>query len=176
MSNINYFVTSDTHFNHKKIIDYCDRNFESVEAMNEYIISQWNRVVQKHDKVYHLGDFSLYANKEQVKDIVNRLNGHIILIKGNHDNKSTNWYYDCGFYEVYSHSIIYDYLDDGYPVIMSHKPIEPVLFGVGFYNLHGHLHRKHYGYPNHTNVGIDIFDKPVNIKDILSVFKEEVFF
>ena len=56
------FFTSDTHFNHKAIISYCSRPFESVEEMNDRLIDNWNQVVKPNDTVYHLGDFALYCN------------------------------------------------------------------------------------------------------------------
>ena len=53
------FFTSDTHFNHKAIISYCSRPFESVEEMNDRLIDNWNQVVKPSDTVYHLGDFDI---------------------------------------------------------------------------------------------------------------------
>ena len=52
------WFTSDTHFFHNNIIDYCKRPFVNAEEMNEYIIKQWNSVVKPQDEVYHLGDFA----------------------------------------------------------------------------------------------------------------------
>ena len=40
---------SDHHFNHDKIIEYCNRPFANVEEMNNYMIKQWNSVVGKND-------------------------------------------------------------------------------------------------------------------------------
>ena len=45
----NIYVTSDTHFNHKNIIEYCNRPYSSVEEMNKAIIDNWNSVVKDED-------------------------------------------------------------------------------------------------------------------------------
>ena len=83
---IKIFITSDNHFNHKNIIKYCDRPFDSVEEMNEAMIERWNETVSKDDVVLHLGDFCK-GNVWMIKQIRERLNGTIILIIGNHDYK-----------------------------------------------------------------------------------------
>jgi len=61
--------------------------------MNEELIKQWNSVVGVDDEVYHLGDVSL-GNPTKLTGILNRLNGKIYLIEGNHEKavykKSTN--------------------------------------------------------------------------------------
>ncbi len=89
------YVISDTHFNHKNIIDYCNRPFKDIDEMNNTIIYNWNRIVKKDDIVYHLGDFFL-GSKFDLKDIVDRLNGAIYLIRGNHDRLTVKSYEDCG--------------------------------------------------------------------------------
>lgn len=53
------FFTSDTHFNHKNIITFCKRPFETVEEMNEALVSNWNSVVPEDGTVFHCGDFAL---------------------------------------------------------------------------------------------------------------------
>lgn len=80
------FVTSDTHFNHKNILDYCpiSRPFGTVESMNDAIVSNWNTVVKPEDTVIHCGDFFMGARAD-IAPILERLNGKIILIRGNHD-------------------------------------------------------------------------------------------
>lgn len=79
------FFTSDTHFYHKNVIKYSNRPYNSIEEMHDDMIDRWNRAVGKGDLVYHLGDFSLESNPKLIDAILGRLNGKIILIRGNHD-------------------------------------------------------------------------------------------
>ncbi len=79
-----YYI-SDLHFYHDNLNHRMDnRGFENAEAMNEYMISQWNSKVRKNDEVMILGDLSLGTAK-QTNEIVERLNGTLYLIEGNHD-------------------------------------------------------------------------------------------
>lgn len=87
------YFTSDTHFGHQNILKYCplSRPWATVEEMDEAIIDNWNRTVKPGDTVYHLGDFALCkGNDPEVYS--KRLNGHIFLIRGNHDG---NRYRTC---------------------------------------------------------------------------------
>jgi calcineurin-like phosphoesterase family protein len=85
---MNNYFTSDTHFFHENILKYCDRPFDDTSHMNEDIIERWNAVVSPDDTVWHLGDFAFKTGqkREEVQKILARLNGDIILIKGNHEN------------------------------------------------------------------------------------------
>ena len=60
--------------------------WESVRRMNEGLIANWNSRVQPGDDVYHLGDFGK-PRGYQLESILNRLNGRIYLIEGNHDTR-----------------------------------------------------------------------------------------
>ena len=79
------WFTGDSHFNHANIMKYCGRPFSSVKEMDETIIENWNRVVKPSDDVYHLGDFAFVRTREDVEAYVQKLNGRIHLIFGNHD-------------------------------------------------------------------------------------------
>lgn len=78
------WFTSDTHFGHKRILELCNRPFADVAEMNEAIIHNWNSVVAPEDTVYHLGDVALGPWVEW-DSVLTRLNGHKMLIVGNHD-------------------------------------------------------------------------------------------
>ena len=126
------YIISDTHFNHKNIIDYCNRPFCSVEDMDNKLIKNWNSVITKRDIVWHLGDFG-FGNKQQIQRLREQLNGKIYLITGNHDNHNIKWYYDCGFDKVYDRPVLYD---DFY--ILSHHPRN---VGADIYGyIYGHVH------------------------------------
>ena len=82
------YFTSDCHFNHKNILAYepVSRPFETIEEMNETIISNWNSVVKPEDTVYVLGDMFM-GMLDSIEPILKRLNGTVKIIRGNHDTK-----------------------------------------------------------------------------------------
>ena len=82
------WLTSDTHFNHRNIIDYCGRPFLDVPHMNQSLIDSWNSVVSPQDTVYHLGDIG-FRKPQNLEEIFFALNGRKIFIKGNHDSGNT---------------------------------------------------------------------------------------
>jgi calcineurin-like phosphoesterase family protein len=80
------WLTSDPHFNHRNILTYeaATRPFSNLSDMNETIVNNWNARVAQEDTVYVLGDFFM-GSHDEIIPILKRLNGKIILIRGNHD-------------------------------------------------------------------------------------------
>lgn len=90
-----YYI-ADPHFFHGALNTKMDRRgFESVEAMNEYMLRQWNRKVRKNDEVVILGDLS-WGKAEETNELLERLNGRLYLIQGNHDRFLKNKDYNAG--------------------------------------------------------------------------------
>ena len=148
-----YFI-ADTHFNHENIIKYCDRPFSNAKEMNEYIIQKWNSVVKEDDIVYHLGDVG-FGTTEMLKELISRLNGTKILLRGNHDFKrGVNGWKEVGFSEVYKKRIELENL------VLTHAPIEIV--EKGKINVFGHIHDKpldeRFNKDNHICVSCDVVD------------------
>lgn len=83
------FFVSDTHFGHTNIIKYCNRPFNNTDEMDKALINNWNAKVPKDGIVYHLGDFA-WGSINYWEKIREQLNGEIILIYGNHDEKYLN--------------------------------------------------------------------------------------
>lgn len=116
-----YYI-SDLHFCHDNLNQRMDcRGFESGEAMNEYMISQWNAKVRPVDEVVVLGDFCISPKGEDANAILTRLNGRKYLIKGNHDKYLNSKAFDPAHFEWVKS---YDELNDHKrKVILSHYPI-----------------------------------------------------
>ena len=157
------FFTSDTHFNHANIIKFCNRPFKDVEQMNEVMIANWNSVIGKDDTVFHLGDFCLGGAAEWAK-ILERLNGKIYLIMGNHDLKNIRQ----GFISRFEHVAMQMHIEVGKQrIYLCHYPF---LCFEGSYKdvwqLFGHVHtrknntgndaeRLQFLYPTQYDVGVD---------------------
>lgn len=164
------WITSDTHFNHKNIIKYCNRPFVDVENMNKELIERWNNTVAKDDIVYHLGDFML-GSRSGLNTMVSKLNGRINIVLGNHDNLKYMDYINAGFNRVYDRPVlIQDY------IILSHAPKFTNL-STPYINIFGHVHDD----PNIMTISptgacvcCERWDyKPVLLDDILKRIKEE---
>ncbi len=164
------WFTSDTHFGHTNVINYCNRPFKTKEEMNAALVKQWNKQVAKHDKVYHIGDFSL--SPKVALEIFPRLNGKITLISGNHDStfiahkkrgKFIRRYSEAGV-STYSDAIYHE-LKDNTLVILSHLPYLQEGYDqrykefrpedTGNILLCGHLHGKFKKNGRIIDVGID---------------------
>lgn len=81
------WLTSDLHFHHKGAVKWrnlAGHKFESMESMHEYFIELWNNSVAECDLVIHVGDFS-FGRVNATKEIIDKLNGTILFISGNHD-------------------------------------------------------------------------------------------
>lgn len=81
------WVTSDLHLGHKRAaLEFRkERNYSSVEEHDQDIVNIWNNTVSKEDTVYHLGDFCWKSN--HIQRFIEKLNGSIVFINGNHDDK-----------------------------------------------------------------------------------------
>jgi calcineurin-like phosphoesterase family protein len=155
------YMISDMHFGHPNIIKYENRPFTSVEEMTDVMVKNWNATVKQDDKIFVLGDVSFY-NKEKTKEILDMLNGSKALILGNHDNeRSTQWWYDVGFSEVYKYPIIYDNF-----YILSHEPIY-LNENMPYANIHGHIHHLKYDSKQFFNVSVECINyTPIKFEDI----------
>jgi len=124
-----FWITTDLHLGHKKIIEY-----GRPEDFEEKIFKSHSRLTEK-DVLICLGDVSLGQNEEMHAKYIQPLACKKWLVKGNHDSKSNNWYLRHGWDFVCRNfkDIYY-----GKKILFSHIP----QVDDGWYdlNIHGHLH------------------------------------
>lgn len=85
------FVTSDCHFGSYRLNPLWQVFSKDTE---DALIDVWNDVVPKDGLVLYVGDF-VDGDENDLKRYRSRLNGDIILIKGNHDKLSDDVYESC---------------------------------------------------------------------------------
>jgi len=83
-----FYIVSDTHYWHKNIIKFQpdSRPQVPIREHNEILIERHNSVVKPNDEYWHLGDFG-FCNLKQTLELLDRLNGKINFIIGNHDKQ-----------------------------------------------------------------------------------------
>lgn len=173
------WFTSDLHFYHKNVIEYCKRPYSCVDDMHEGLINNWNACVTDIDRIYILGDFC-FAGTKAMSEILKRLRGEKHLILGNHDHFKPHRT-DLGF-----SSITYDgNVNIGkHSVLLSHYPYrgdhteserftERRLKDQGSWLLHGHIHDKWKTLDRQINVGVDVWNmRPVHYEEIRKIIYE----
>ena len=153
------YYTSDLHFGHDKIIQYCKRPFADAKEQDRTLIANFNSVVGENDTVYHMGDFT-YRNAFPPEHYLQQLNGQWFFILGNHDkvNQMRRLYSSCpgkvAGVEYYKE------------ISTGHKGMNNVLFHYpiitwnhilrGWRHLYGHTHANYiHPHPAAIHVGID---------------------
>jgi calcineurin-like phosphoesterase family protein len=190
------FFTSDLHFGHRRVIEYCNRPYADVEQMHEAMVAQWNSQVAVGDEVYCLGDFSLNPKWSDLYTPL--LNGTKHLISGNHDatfpfahhrvnkkmDKMKERYINAGWSTVSEYMELL--LSNGQLVAMSHLPysnpdtlvydkryLELRPENKGLPLLHGHLHKRYNKLENMIDVGFDGDLKLLSEQDVIIMLGDE---
>ncbi|WP_395517529.1 metallophosphoesterase [Pseudorhizobium flavum] len=171
------FLTADTHFGHGTMLTAQKRPFASVEEMNEALIANWNAVVHPKDTVWHLGDFAMKMQADQIADVFRRLNGRKHLILGNHD------YYKDGTVlpaltrlPWESISAAAQITHDGQRIMLSHYAHWAWNQSHrGSYQAYGHNHGSLPGLPGSVDVGVDCQGlKPISVEEFIRQAEETV--
>lgn len=167
------YFTSDHHFYHANIIEYCSRPFKDVNEMNLTMIRKWNERINPEDTVFHLGDFCLSksteapeARKDAYEFVREQLKGNIIFLRGNHDKNNKQ--------KSIIESIVVDY--GGKRIYLTHNPkFAKEEFQINFC---GHVHEKwqfkKLGKKSIiVNLSVEHWNyQPVNINEIISAMSD----
>lgn len=164
MSGIIRFI-SDPHFGHKNMATH--RGFHDEFYMNEHIIEQWNKTVNKGDTTWILGDITMEKNEYE---ILNRLKGFKRVVLGNHDQGNhvkhmVNYVNSIHGMSKLRHKKFGN-------IWLTHCPVFPQEFEYRInYNVHGHIHD---GYKiedkRYINVCMEVQDyTPKTIEELIKI-------
>ena len=102
------------------------------------MIKAWNEKIAPGDDVYHLGDIAFIRDMNVYKQVVERLNGNIHIIFGNHDHLP--FMKECSNIK----SICRGYMDldvENQSIALCHFPFEEWnKMHHGSWHFHGHVH------------------------------------
>ncbi len=171
-----YFI-SDPHFGHENIIKFCSRPFANLDEMNEALVKNWNSRVSHDDIIYCMGDFGRPASS-----YAHRLNGHKVLILGNHDDQS-----QCvGHFEEI---LTYKQVEiDGRLVHLNHFPykenvgpydlkfLDEMMQDDGNWLIHGHVHNSApFVVKKSINVSVEhIGYAPISEDELIKVMRDNI--
>lgn len=175
------FLTSDTHFGHLGVCTFTGDDGEKIrpwtnpEEMDEEMVKSWNETVRPNDKVYHLGD--VVINRKAL-NIMRRLNGDKVLIRGNHDIFKDEDYREH-FRELRAYHVM-----NG--MILSHIPLHPDSLSRFGTNIHGHTHQRRVMLEPAGKYGVPIVDvryhcvcveqtdfRPILFEDVIKRIEKE---
>ncbi len=160
------FYISDTHFGHKNIAQYKDKNrpFATSDEHDKSLIDAWNKAVSPKDTVYHLGD--ILSRKNSSLDILKKLNGKKILIMGNHETENIDEYRK--YFDDCKAMLVED------DILFSHYPVHPsqLEFKQKF-NVHGHMHKKIINDNRYINISAEHINfTPIEHKDLMKIIEQ----
>lgn len=177
------WLSSDYHFQHDREFIYKPRGFNSVDEMNNTIIINHNNIVDNYDEVYLLGDLMLGGpdKMDTGLEMIRALNGHLHLVRGNHDtDKRWEAYKKLPNVVELQNAIYLNYRK--YHFYMSHYPtitsnLEKESLHQCTINLYGHTHQQtsnfymdipyiyHVGLDSHNNCLINLDDAILDMKN-----------
>lgn len=189
------FFIADTHYNHANICSATTswipkgrntREFASLEAMNDALVTNINEVVGEDDILIHVGDWS-FGGFDSIAEFRNRIKcKNVHLVFGNHDHhqrKDKN-----GIRSVFTscHDVLFlnirrpgtDGKMEKYNFFCMHYPVAswPDM-NAGVIHLHGHVHL-----PPHQrvadgkamDVGVEGNGlKPISLDEVLDIMKTQ---
>lgn len=148
-------ITGCLHIGHPKLAFL--RGYQGrLDEMDEQIVTLWNDVVTKKARVLLLGDVML-CHPDRAKAILQRLNGEILLVKGNHDKPKNLKPVQDRFVGVLDYKTFkYQWDGEVFKFVCSHYPMSS---WDGMYHgsvmLHAHSHGGSPEIPNRYDISMD---------------------
>lgn len=146
---MNYYLISDTHFNHSKLEEWGGRSGDWQERIWKSLAN-----IPAGSTLIHLGDICIGNDKEVHERWASATKGlKTILVRGNHDKKGLTWY--SNYYGFVCDGL--ELLFQGHYLHLTHRPARPQ--GNTSWNIHGHTH----GNMHRSEEYFDYYDKAYHI-------------
>lgn len=157
------WVCSDQHWNHRNIVQFCNRP----ENHNELMVANWKDRVGPEDTVLLLGDV-LFGPQLIWDSMPGKLPGRVTVVQGNHDHEHKIKFMENSWGWKVVDKVTFTYR--GWLVIFSHFPIGAELkknavdntdmeliypLAPRMLNVHGHMHDRPALSPQHINVCVE---------------------
>ena len=168
------YFTSDLHFFHKNIAKHCPatRPYSSVVEMNEWLIKNHNSVMLDTDTLYILGDVS-FGNSAQTLEVLKRMNGQKIVIRGNHDKWLDSTSYrslaEVGVIQV--HDLLEVKLERQRFILCHYAMRTWNQQHRGSIHLFGHSHGSLPGFGKSMDVGWDALGQYISLPEVLELME-----
>ena len=157
LESIPTFFTSDLHLFQAEVLKYSNRPFENIKEYQDAIIKRWNSVVPSYGIVYILGDLGIVGRSKDINNLISKLHGTHVVIRGNHD-KGSNYLYKCGIDVVLESATIYI---NNQRVEMNHCPPRGI-FREDVSNMRGSLPSENWhGESKHDRITRDYNDDSI---------------
>lgn len=155
-----WWFTADEHYGHERVIALSRRPFISVSEMNERLISNHNAVVRSRDITVHVGDFGFFRKEAEAQQVIQRLNGSHIFVKGSHDRWLPK-----------GHPMMWRKTLDGILVTACHYALRTwEQAHKGSWSLYGHSHGTLPPMGKQWDVGVDCNDfRPVSLEELKNI-------
>ncbi len=160
------FFISDTHFDHANVIKYTKRPFRNVEEMNQALVLNWNNKVKNEDLVFFLGDLGFGRGHRSISYWLEKLNGKIYFLKGNHDSGNVG--------KATEIPNVYPLSYKGHKFLLMHDPHRPIDWDGWI--IHGDKHNndlENYPFFNGKrktiNVSVEVINfAPIDLEEIIA--------
>lgn len=171
------YLTSDSHIGHSGILSSRmarPRAFPSIEAHDEAIVAAWNNRVRPEDRVLHLGDFAYGCSHAHARSVFDRLNGHKLLIRGNHELRGERLPWEGGIHDVLGISINDVGMAKAVPVWLSHYAhLSWPDSRRGRIHLYGHSLGAIAPTSRSCDIGVDCWSyRPVTIPEVMELLAD----
>ena len=130
------WLITDTHFNHDKMVEFCDRPVNHTQLIGNNLLKQ---NLTQNDVLIHLGDICIGGDELVHNLYIKPLKCKKWLTLGNHDRKSQNWYLNHGWDWV---GFNFTNTFFGKKILFSHIPLPDK--DIFDFNIHGHFHNSNH--------------------------------